>query len=131
MTEPINVEIEAAQDTLNVEVLDSEKNIDAVVEQRTGTDDHSQLQNLDYEHSGHTGFVPARLSVLPTAPPRLTTTSEDRANTSVYAFNDKDGALRVSLEQIKGMNTKIESCKSIADVDFNKLDQNDYVYIEN
>ena len=24
-----------------------------------GTKDHSKLQNLDYEHSGHTGFQPA------------------------------------------------------------------------
>ncbi len=26
---------------------------------------HADLDNLDYEHSGHTGFMPARLSVLP------------------------------------------------------------------
>lgn len=27
--------------------------------------DHRLLSNLDYEHSGHTGFMPARISILP------------------------------------------------------------------
>lgn len=30
--------------------------------------DHSKLDNLDYENSGHTGFMPAKLSILPAVP---------------------------------------------------------------
>lgn len=30
--------------------------------------DHSKLDNLDYENSGHTGFMPAKLSLLPKVP---------------------------------------------------------------
>lgn len=30
--------------------------------------DHSKLDNLDYENSGHTGFMPAKLSLLPVVP---------------------------------------------------------------
>lgn len=30
--------------------------------------DHSKLDNLDYENSGHTGFMPAKLSLLPRVP---------------------------------------------------------------
>lgn len=26
---------------------------------------HAKLENLDYEHSGHTGFMPAKVSLLP------------------------------------------------------------------
>lgn len=29
---------------------------------------HNELDNLDYEHSGHTGFMPAKLSLLPKVP---------------------------------------------------------------
>lgn len=29
---------------------------------------HSKLDNLDYENSGHTGFMPAKLSLLPKVP---------------------------------------------------------------
>jgi len=29
---------------------------------------HASLDNLDYEHSGHTGFMPSRLSILPPTP---------------------------------------------------------------
>lgn len=37
------------------------------VGESTGTKDHSKLQNLDYEHSGHTGFASATdLNKIPT-----------------------------------------------------------------
>lgn len=42
---------------------------------------HPDLDNLDYEHSGHTGFMPAKLSLLPELPK---STPNERLSLSVF-----------------------------------------------
>lgn len=43
--------------------------------------DHTRLSNLDYEHSGHTGFMPTKLSLLPGLP---SNTSNRRLKMSLF-----------------------------------------------
>lgn len=57
--------------------------------------DHSKLDNLDYENSGHTGFMPAKLSLLPKVPRAvqnghllLTTYNTNTEETNSIEFDD-------------------------------------------
>lgn len=57
--------------------------------------DHSKLDNLDYENSGHTGFMPAKLSLLPRVPKAvqnghllLTTYNTNTEETNSIEFDD-------------------------------------------
>lgn len=51
-------------------VLEDDGEVDLSFDDRINiiqTHNHDELQNLDYESSGHTGFVPSKLSLLPQA----------------------------------------------------------------
>lgn len=55
--------------------------------------DHRLLDNLDYEHSGHTGFMPLKLSILPKIAPdtpneRLMLLASDGENTGTVVINE-------------------------------------------
>lgn len=54
-------------------------------------------------------------------------TSEFRANASTIV-SDGTNSFRVSLQQIKKMNTKIVSEDSAADADFDKLNKGDFIF---
>lgn len=81
---------------------------------------HDQLDNLDYESSGHTGFVPARLSLLPP-------TTGFRQGASVYADDGKQG-FRMSITALKELNTKIVSTSDVGNVDMSQLTVGDFIY---
>ena len=56
---------------------------------------HASLSNLDYEHSGHIGFMPSKLSILPNTPKEtpngslvLSVYNSDTEETSSIGFND-------------------------------------------
>ena len=56
---------------------------------------HNKLEGLDYEHSGHTGFMPSKLSILPVVDKnvsndklRLSVFNSDTETISQIAFND-------------------------------------------
>lgn len=80
--------------------------VDVSVDDRiTITFDHSKLNNLDYEHSGHTGFastehlnllVPKRLSVMPTLNPL-----SNRQNAYLYV-DDNGDSTKVSIKDMLG-----------------------------
>lgn len=56
--------------------------------------EHSELHGLDYESSGHTGFVPARLSTLPNLDKNT-----DRLSVMVYV--DQNGTdAKISLREM-------------------------------
>lgn len=62
--------------------------------------DHSIMENLDYEHSGHTGFTPSRLSLLD----HIENFNED---SSKVFINDENGnAGYVYANQLKGSQIK-------------------------
>jgi len=74
--------------------------------------DHTKLDNLDYEHSGHTGFMPAKLSILPEVGKdipnnklRLSVFNPDTEITSQIAFNDlKDRIIKTgSAEELASL----------------------------
>lgn len=53
-----------------------------------------------------------------------------RQSANIFVNNDKEG-FRMTLQEIKDMNTKIVDVKNKEDADFSQLDIGDYVYSEN
>lgn len=57
----LEMNIDTNKDVVNLNIINEEGNVNMEVEsvpsKIEGTTDHSKLQNLDYEHSGHTGFA--------------------------------------------------------------------------
>lgn len=58
---------------------------------------HSDLLGLDYESSGHTGFVPARLSTLPDL-----NKQHNRLNVLVYV-DDNGADAKISMREMFGL----------------------------
>lgn len=91
---------------------------------------HDQLDNLDYESSGHTGFastkfveehaVPFRLASLPS-------TTGFRQGASIYVDDGKKG-FRMSMTDLKDLNTKIITTENVDNVDMSKLTIDDFIY---
>lgn len=52
-----------------------------------------------------------------------------RDNSFVFVNKGDDG-FRMSLQEIKDMNTKIVDCNSLDEVDFDKLSVGDYIYVK-
>lgn len=93
--------------------------------------DHSKLDNLDYEHSGHTGFASEeRVNLLEQlkVPKRLSTLSnvnntDDRSKMYLYVDNDgKDN--KISLKQ--ALSTLIRTSDEIP----NDLQIGEYVFLK-
>ena len=59
----LEMSVNDEKNIINLNIINEESNISMEVENAPskieGTSDHSKLENLDYEHSGHTGFQPA------------------------------------------------------------------------
>lgn len=73
------------------------------------------------------GVVPIRLSSLE-ATKSVSRGFRDSAN----IFVEKDGKpFRMALSQVKEMGTKIVAVNKVAEVDFQKLDEGDYIYTKN
>lgn len=73
------------------------------------------------------GIVPIRLSLL-----EATESVSRGFRNSANIFVEKDGKpLRMTLRQVKAMGTKIVAVNNVADVDFQKLDEGDYIYTKN
>lgn len=63
-----NLRIRLTDDNISVKLKDADNigiNFNDRLVLKYVEPDHSKLDNLDYEHSGHTGFMPSRLSLLP------------------------------------------------------------------
>lgn len=63
-----NLRIRLSDDNISVKLKDADNigiNFNDRLVLKYVEPDHSKLDNLDYEHSGHTGFMPSRLSLLP------------------------------------------------------------------
>ena len=58
----LEMNIDTNKDVVNLNIINEEGNVNMEVETSgskiEGTTDHSKLKNLDYAHSGHTGFQP-------------------------------------------------------------------------
>ena len=97
------------------QVLTKKSNADGDVEWKTvqgggGTGDHSELDNLDYEHSGHTGFQPAGNYV------------ED--NNYVHTDNNYTTEEKTKLSELSNYDdTEIK--QDISDLETNKADMTD------
>lgn len=57
-------------------------------------------------------------------------TKSFRQSSDIFVNNGANG-FRMTLQQVKDMSTKIVAVKNVSEVDFSKLDKDDYVYIEN
>lgn len=73
------------------------------------------------------GLVPIVLSPF-RAVEQPTTSFRQTANIFV---NDGANGFRMTLQQVKDMSTKIVAVKDVNEVDFSKLNKDDYVYTEN
>ena len=91
---------------------------------------HDQLDNLDFESSGHTGFasiryveenaVPRRLSIFPE-------TEGFRQGGTIYV-DDGGLGLRMPMTALKDLNTKIITTDDAGGVDMSKLTVDDFIY---
>ena len=95
---------------------------------------HDQLDNLDFESSGHTGFasiryveeyvgenaVPRRLSIFPE-------TEGFRQGGTIYV-DDGGLGLRMPMTALKDLNTKIITTDDTGGVDMSKLTVDDFIY---
>ena len=57
-------------------------------------------------------------------------TKSFRQSSDIFINNGANG-FRMTLQQVKDMSTKIVSVKNMSEVDFSKLDKDDYIYTEN
>lgn len=57
-------------------------------------------------------------------------TKSFRQSSDIFINNGANG-FRMTLQQVKDMSTKIVAVKNMSEVDFSKLDKDDYVYTEN
>ena len=57
-------------------------------------------------------------------------TKSFRQSSDIFVNNGANG-FRMTLQQVKDMSTKIVAVKNVSEVDFSKLDKDDYVYTEN
>lgn len=60
--------------------------------------DHTKLDNLDYENSGHTGFMPSKLSILPETDKNI---SNNRLILSIYD-DETQSASKINFTDLAG-----------------------------
>ena len=89
---------------------------------------HNELLNLDYEHSGHTGFasaeqikllVPKDISVLPT------NTLQNR-NAQIYLYDALAENKETQITVAELLDSKIKTVEAVPD----DLQLNDYIFLE-
>lgn len=131
---PVSLSIKAIYDegekelTLGKVVFTIEQEV-VVPSERISVSQFEYLLNT-VERIGATeaNHVPLRLSVFEEI--TETPTIELRQKANLYVDVDNESK-RISLEQIKDMNTKIVAVNDSSQIDYNKLDIDDYVYIKN
>lgn len=131
---PVSLSIKAIYDegekelTLGKVVFTIEQEV-VVPSERISVSQFEYLLNT-VERIGATeaNHVPLRLSVFEEI--TETPTIELRQKANLYVDVDNESK-RISLEQIKNMNTKIVAVNDSSQIDYNKLDIDDYVYIKN
>ena len=74
------------------------------------------------------GLVPINLKSFRSLATPPTKTFRQSAEVFV---SDNGVGFRMTLQQVKDMSTKIVAVKNMSEVDFSKLDKDDYVYTEN
>ena len=82
--------------------------------------DHADLDNLDYEHSGHTGFMPSRVSILPDV---SSDTPNERLVLPIY---DQNGtASKITLGDLRD-----RMIKTINGVSNENMEKGQYLFLE-
>ena len=89
---------------------------------------HDDLQHLDYEHSGHTGFasaeqvsllLPKDISVLPK-------NDLTNRNAKIYIYDPSLGIQETQVSVVDLFDSKIKTVQSVPD----NLQTNDYIFLE-
>lgn len=83
--------------------------------------DHDDLENLDYEHSGHTGFMPSKLNLLPELSKDV---SNDRLKLSVFDSEGNDTS-QISFKDLAGRIIKTTGKNLPTD-----LQEGQYLFVE-
>lgn len=108
MKNDIKIKVSTGQ-SANVEQIKRDIKIKASTEQNINVDlsnrvtiktieaDHSKLDNLDYEHSGHSGFMPSKLSILPKVPKAI---QNGRLSLAVYD-NISDQTSNIEFDELR------------------------------
>lgn len=87
---------------------------------RTGTSDHSQLSNLDYENSGHTGFMPKKLSLLNPLP-----NNSQTQNLRLVLFDTStEESYKATIGDVRNRIIKTESSSYV------NTEEGQYVFVE-
>lgn len=82
--------------------------------------DHRRLSNLDYENSGHVGFMPNKLSLLPELP---STTSNRNLRMSLFDTNTEESYV-VDFDDVRKRIIKTEGSSYV------HTNKDEYVFIE-
>ena len=124
MDNKLNVAFESTQNRLKVQIKNDilSSNIDdrVVVQKKYIEADHTQLDNLNYESSGHTGFMPSRLTLLPSVEKDI---SNHRLMLPIYDVG-LSRTSNISFDNLK--DRIIRSCENMPD----DLQKGQYVLIE-
>ena len=88
---------------------------------------HNELDNLDYESSGHTGFMPAKLSLLPKVPKAvqnghllLTTYDKNTDTTNSIELDDLRKREEIIYIPVNCVATEKDAYMNAMDMAFNK-----------
>lgn len=119
----IVIHIEDIDPELKIELDDPDLkfNFDNTIQLKYIEPDHRKLDNLDYERSGHTGFMPSRLSLLPDVSEN---TSNERLVLSAFD-NDNETAGKMTVSQLADRIIKTGSGQLP-----NNLQKGQYIFVE-
>lgn len=124
MENKLNVTFENTQNRLKVQIKNDtlSSNIDdkVVVYKKYIEADHTKLDNLDYESSGHIGFMPSRLTLLPSVEKDV---SNHRLMLPIYDVG-LSRTSNISFDNLK--DRIIRSCESMPD----DLQKGQYILLE-
>lgn len=82
--------------------------------------DHSKLDNLDYEHSNHTGFMPKKLSLLP----KLQNGVKNNRLSLVGYDKDSEESYEIDFDDVRKRIIKTTDVRSLND------QKGQYIFLE-
>lgn len=124
MDNKLNIAFKTNQNRLKVELKSNDLSLNfddrIVVKQEYIEADHTKLDNLDYESSGHTGFMPSRLTLLPSIEKDIL---NHRLILPIYDVGSSK-TNNISFDNLK--DRIIKTCENIPD----DLQKGQYIFVE-
>lgn len=130
----LEMNVDNNKDIITLNIINEEGNVGMEVEtggsKVEGTTDHSKLQNLDYEHSGHTGFQRKGDYVEDSNYVHTDNNFTDTEKTKLESLSNYDDTL--IKKDILSNTSQINALKtSVTDLDTNKADKTEIPNVSN